>query len=321
MRIPKRIGVVGLLLLYGCGSAQDSSEFGGGAAESRPNAASSSNEARRDRVVGLVDGRAVRMSDLEPTLLELAGAEALGEVVLDRRLQQEAADRGLAISPADIERERELLRRTLSDDPDEAVRLLERLRTRRGLGETRFPALLRRNALLRAMVRDRVELNEASLRATFDMLHGEKYQPRLIVVDRLAEAEAIFDRLDNGAAFADLAVAYSTDASAGRGGLLEPISPADPSYPKAIRDALKPMTPGDVSRPVMIDGGFAILRLERIVPPNGTRYDDVRARLVELTRRNQERILMEELARRLISEARITITDDTLEEAWEAPRR
>lgn len=312
------------LWLYGCAATTDSAGNGANlnrsGAATPPNAGNASQSAATGRTVALVNGRPVRISDLEPILLETAGTQALAEVILDLRLEGELSRRGLALDPGAIEQERRLLLATLSPDADDAVRLLNELRTRQGLGRTRFDAMLRRNAMLRRLVRDEVQVSDAALRQAWESTHGERRQARLIVTPSLAHAEQIARRLALGESFADLAVELSTDVSAARGGLLEPISAADPSFPPAVREALFALEPGQLSRPILVEGGFALLRVERIVPGTGRSLEQEREALADVARRGQERVLMEQLARRLVDEASLTILDDSLHDAWRRSR-
>ena len=89
---------------------------------------------------------------LRPVLAELAGSQALEEVLLDAMLEDRARERGIAPDEAAIAREEETLRGYLDRDPARADRLLSEVRARQGLGPARWRALLRRNAILRAMV-------------------------------------------------------------------------------------------------------------------------------------------------------------------------
>ena len=41
--------------------------------------------------------------------------------------------------------------------------------------------------------------------------------------------------------------------------------PEEPTFPASIRAAVAAMQPGQVAEPVMLESGFAILRLERII--------------------------------------------------------
>ena len=170
----------------------------------------------------------------------------------------------------------------IDEDTAAALRLLDTLRQRQGLGQVRFENLLRRNAALRAMVRDRVSISEAEILQLHEIVHGAKRQARLIVVPTLTDARRILARLEGGEAFMDVAVAVSTDSSAPRGGLLEPISIADPSYPESLRAALWKLEHGDVSSPILLDGQYALLTLVREIPADGAHLEDVRAVLVAL---------------------------------------
>lgn len=299
------------IVLHGCSAPPDQAD------SAQPDSEAVA-EPPGEGAVAFVDGRAVRWRDLQPILIELAGTEALGEIVLDRRLAEEARKRGITIVTADLDRERRLLRQTLSDNPSDALRLLDELRRRQGLGPHRFEDFLRRNAILRKLVQNDVHPDLDAAKQTFEFVHGEKREARIIIVPKLAEARGILDRIRAGGSFSELAVNHSTDPSAARGGLLSPVSRVDPSYPATIREVLWSLEIGDVSSPLIVEGGIALLRLERIIPRQEIAFDDVREEMLALARRARERILMEERARELVDSASITILNDVLYADWKA---
>ena len=169
------------------------------------------------RPAALVEGRIVDWGELKPLLNEAAGADVLVEVILDRMLVPELDDAGILISAQDLDAERALFYNTLSEDPDVAARLARQVRARQGLGRRRLEKLLWRNAALRALVRDRVEINDEVIGRMYEIIHGPKRQPRLIVVPTLNDAQGAINRVDAGELFADVAVDVSTDTSAARG--------------------------------------------------------------------------------------------------------
>ncbi len=190
--------------------------------------------------VAYVRGEAIRREALSEPLMEAAGGEVFAELVLDRLINDELEQAGLTLTEQDLQAERQRVLNTLADDKNEAARLLRELRQRRGLGKVRFEHMLRRNAGLRKLVADQVTVSEAAIQQEFRRRYGEKYRARILVVPSLQKASKLRDRLLAGdASFSDLAAMHSTDASADRGGLLSPISPADPSYPQSIREALQ----------------------------------------------------------------------------------
>jgi parvulin-like peptidyl-prolyl isomerase len=330
-RSAARLLLIPVLLLYGCATPHDASRVGEVPAaeqiDSRGGAASASFKANRssvsdERAAALLDGRPIRWADLRPAMTEAAGAEALQETILDRQLARNLATAQIVVTEADVEAERARLLATLAEDPDLAVRRLDMLRDRQRLGPQRFEALLRRNAMLRALVRDQVAVTDDAVERMHEALHGPRRQVRLITTRRLAEAEAVVRDVRAGAFFGDIAVERSTDASAARGGLLEPISSADPAYPAALRRAIWSLDDlGDISDPILLDTGYAVVMLVREVPADGVTLDESRDEIEKLVRMNQERLLMDETARRILREAKLTIIVDALNDSWQRARR
>lgn len=270
--------------------------------------------------LALVNNQGVQISDLASALLEGAGAAVLGELILDRQLEARLRERGLTLTDDDLARERRLMARSLDVDENTGERLLNELRGRQALGPARFAALLKRNAGLRALVRERITISDEQLRQTHELLHGERRQARLLFVGSLGEASRLRREIVQGGDFIRLAVEHSTDESAARGGLLEPISRADASYPRALREALWSLPVGEVTPPIMLENGYALLRTEHILPASEVSFAAARDTLVEATRRNQERLAMEELARELVRAARVTIFDESLDWSWQTGR-
>jgi peptidyl-prolyl cis-trans isomerase SurA len=81
-----------------------------------------------------------------------------------------------------------------------------------------------------------------------------------------AETQALADRLarelSRGGSFAAAARQYSRSATAERGGTLDPIPAAQ--LPPAVRSQVLLLSPGQVTRPIPISGGLAILKLVSI---------------------------------------------------------
>lgn len=280
------------------------------------------------RPIAMVDGRDISLETLRPALLEAGGADVLEEFVLDTLLEREADARSIRIADSDIEAEKELLLATFADagaarTTDEAARLLRNIRESRGLGPTRFAALLRRNATLRALIAPSVSITESSLQQARELRFGERRRARLIVAPSAAAASRAIERLNAGEDFSALAAEISIDSSAERGGVLEPISAADPSYPAAVRSTLRGMSPGTISAPIAVDEGYAILRLDEVIAPSRPALDEasLRTLLERDVRTQQERLLMNQQARRLLEAASVTIMDRTLDEAWRARSR
>jgi parvulin-like peptidyl-prolyl isomerase len=273
------------------------------------------------RPAAMIDGKSVTWGELRPILNDLAGADALREYILDTKITKAMAEAGITVGNDDIAAERKMLLENLSDDPNTAIRLLDELRDRQNLGRARFESQLRRNAGLRAMVRSQVKINEDSIRSMHDIVHGPKRQARIMVLPDLSTAQAAINLVNSGASFADVAVEMSTDTSAARGGLLEPISQSDPNYPESLRQTIFSLNPGQMSGPVLVDDKYAVVFMVKRLAADGVTLDDSRPALERLVRISQERLLMDQLARRLSLDTAVTVFDEELNESWQRAKK
>jgi hypothetical protein len=283
--------------------------------------------ATAERRVATAAGAAVLLQDLDAALLEAAGAQALQELTLDRMLRVQMRTRGWELAAEDIARERRLIEETISRDArvetEDTERLLAAVRRNRGLGPVRFERLLERTAMMRRLVADEVEIEESELHQAYEMKHGPRYLVRVIMTAQDREAARLHQELSEMASeqrrivFADRAARLSLDPSAQRGGLLEPLSPADPAYPAALRSALQRLAPGDVSPVIAVDRGYAILLLEEILPADSVAFEAAAGEIERQVRLRRERLAMDDLARRLLREAQITVFDSSLGWSWQ----
>ncbi len=272
-----------------------------------------------------VSGTDIPWAQAQPLLAEAAGGLILEEVALETLLIREMLTQRLTLTDAMIEREELLLRDSLATDttPDQAQRLLDEIRRQRGLGPKRYQSLLRRTAMLRALVQDRVTIDEASIERAYRIRYEPSFRVRIITTDTVEQAERARARIAAGEDFSRVAAEVSTDPSAVRGGVVEPINPADPTYPDAIRRTLTTLSPGDLSNPIPldIDGPLqiALLVLDEVVPPArlATR-EQVRPELERLVRLREERLLMDALSQRLLDQARVSPIDPAATWSWES---
>lgn len=271
----------------------------------------------------MLDGSPVAWAALHDAMVEAAGAVALEEAALDRLLAEKAEERGVKITEADLEREERALAESVgavADGPAARDRIIREVRRRRGLGPRRYEALLRRTATLRRLVAPNVTIDAEMLERAKSVRFGEKRRVRVITAPSLIEAQTAIRRIERGEPFAEVAARLSTDASAARGGLIEPLSLEDPTYPAALRDALRVLEPGDRTGPVALEGVYAVAKLEEIIPPDGAAARETEGVLEQEARAEQERILMTRLANRLLDGAALNVLDPALENAWRARR-
>ncbi len=282
---------------------------------------------RDTRPAALIAGVPVSDAEIRAYANEIAGSVALEEIALDRIVRQRFQGMGLTLVPTDIEQERRFvvdsMAREAETSTDSAAEMLERIRRQRGLGPKRFSALLERNAMMRKLVAPTITVTEDQVEQAVSVRYGERRIARIIVRNTQQEASASLLKLQGltgaalTAAFTDEASRNSVDASAARGGLLEPISVVDPAYPSIIRSSLGSLNAGQLSTLLALDKGFAIVLLESIspasTPPAGAR-DQARE---QVTRRAQ-RVAMDRLARDILLSAGVTPYEDSLRWSWDS---
>lgn len=270
-----------------------------------------------------IDHLPVPWSTLQPLLAESTGGTILREVALDQALQTECTFRNIKVSDADVDLERDLLLASIERDaaagPADSGVLLESVRRSRGLGELRFRQLLERNARLRALVRSNVVTTDDEIEQALLIRYGDRYRIRVIIIAAQHEANDLRNELSKqpalDVAFARAAAIKSTDPSAVRGGLLEPISPADQLYPASIRNLLPLLEATSISPIVAVDKGFAMCILDSHIPAAERPQGAAESAAKEI-RVRRERIAMEELARRLLARVKVTPIDAALDWSW-----
>jgi parvulin-like peptidyl-prolyl isomerase len=180
--------------------------------------------------------------------------------------------------------------------------------------------LLRRNAALRKLVADDVQITPALIQQAYDQRYGQLTRVRMILSGSLKSASEALKRAQAGESFIDLAIELSEDASRAQGGLLPPISGEDPSWPQALREAAVKLEPGQISEPVALDAGWAILKCEKKIDQPKRPLAEVRTELRDQVRLRLQRVRMQQLARALIEKADVTVLDADLDRSWKQQR-
>ncbi len=280
-----------------------------------------------DQTLAIVADTRITRETLLASLLESAGAAALEEALLEIAIEREITRAGFRFTTEDIEREREIVLQTVAEesqvDVDRAARMVEQLRSDRGLGPRRYQAQLLRNAKLRALVAGSISVSAEEVDLAKQINFGEKIRVRIITVPSERDISEIRSSLlaipaeRRSSEFAMIAIARSTDSSARRGGDLGFISPEDPSLPLSIREQLRGAKSFEPTDPAVFGDGFAIALVEDrapAVPPASD--DDVRRRVLL----RKQRIAMDDLTNRLLAGSDATVFDESLRWSWERRR-
>lgn len=280
--------------------------------------------------IAIVNGSAIERARLVDALMDAYGVDVLQQLVVLELAKQEAQRRGVRVSPGEIEREFQdsvdRIAREAGLDPREAkepqrLQALEALLEQKRISMTEFRISMERNAYLRKVVELDLKVDEPTLREEFARTFGERVSVRHIQLpaDDAKLINEVVTRVSRGENFADLARQFSQNAeSAARGGEMEPFGFDDESIPAALRDGAFALRPGEISTPIRAGQMVHILKLERRIPPDNARFEDVRSQVEQNMR---ERVLpkrMSELAAELFRKSNVSVLDARLKPKYEA---
>jgi parvulin-like peptidyl-prolyl isomerase len=280
-----------------------------------PSAASGSIQ-----TVAKIGNTRINLADLTPAMIEASGGQVLSEKVLTLKLKEKLGK--TIITQDQIQAERSSFVKSLHDNPQLAEQLLAQLRQREGLGPKRFEDFLFRQAALRYLVQSDVVVTDAAIQQAYELKFGPTSVIQVLTVDNPTTAVKILNRARQGEDFGKLVQEFSQNQeSKAFNGMLEPISPADASYPSALHKAIARLQVGQISDVVALENGFAILKLLSKNPRQSVTLDDVKASLAEKVRRDVEQMLMRQLASTLLTQTDVVVLDRDLNQSWQAARR
>ena len=281
-----------------------------------PASAQADTPPRAATVMALVNGRPVYMAELVDLLVRAHGQPMAEQLVANEVVRQEAAQRRLTVTDREVLQEhQEELRQMFPAiaDADERERGLAQLLLQKAVSRRQWDMTMWRNAALRKMAAQQAAVSEEELRQEYAEEHGRRAVVRHIQTASLEDAQAALKELAGGADFADLARRKSTNVSARQGGLLPPIGAKAPQCPPVLRDAaLRMKAPAEIAGPVQVGTTFHLLRLERIIEPDGTPFADVKAALAASVAERKVRLLRQRLLAELMQAAKIQYMDPAL---------
>lgn len=279
----------------------------------------------------IVNGKPLTKARVVDLLMQSHGIESMQQLILLDLAKQESAKRGFKVQTSDVTAEfnRALDKIATTDDGkpiDDATKrqALDQLLERKGLSLAEFMVAMERNAHLRKVVESEIKIDESLLHEEFARTYGEKVVVRhiQISVTEPRELNEVVEQLNQKREFADVARQLSRNAeTAQNGGELPPFSFDDKTLPAVLREAAFSMQAGEVSAPIRIDDWYHILKLERRIPPENARYEDVRT---QVQQHFMDRVVpqeMSKLAAELFKKAEIRVIDPKLREKFDDLRK
>jgi parvulin-like peptidyl-prolyl isomerase len=261
---------------------------------------------RPDVVVATVDGDVITMEQLRVPLFKAYGLNVLLHLVQLDLAKRDAAKMGVTIIPQDVTRERDWTVAQmfqgaddkLQTDLDDAIakkdtkradelrqqisqqnrRLLEQFLSQQHISEPEFDLVMQANAYLRKVATAQMpKITEENLKEAWKAQYGEKVVIRHIQLANLQEVAQAKAKLKAGEPFEQVAREMSrNERTRALGGELPPFSRNATDIPEEFKRVAFDLKVGQVSDPVLAEGSYHLLKLERRIPPKAVKFEDVK---------------------------------------------
>jgi parvulin-like peptidyl-prolyl isomerase len=213
----------------------------------------------------------------------------LDELILKKIYFQEAERLKITTDEDELEN---YLRHVVGDySKDDFSRMFEL----RDIDLSKWKAQIRENRLFEKLiaeeVKDKIIVKESEIKAYYkayskDYMLPDRVQALQIVVNNELEAEAIYNKLQEGAAFFDLAKTKSMSPEGDKGGDLGFFSRGQ--MPKEFDDAIFNLKVGEFSKVVQTPYGYHIFKVIKKKPAKIMSLKDARGKIMEKLRKEKE---------------------------------
>ncbi len=230
------------------------------------------------------------------------------------------------VSPEDITAEETtaiaiLLQNAPSSEGDDPQKLIDQLLAQpKSPGEVSTRAewdiVMDTNAHLRKLVEPLLKdaITPEAVQQEFDERYGAQIQVRHLMVSNPQEAAKYKALLASGKDFVELIRSYSKNPDKRDGGMLPPFTIKSQKFPEAFKRVAFALKDGEVSDPVVGDGSYHLIRVERRIAPKVMKIEDMRdsikAELQEKIVVQGQKKLRNDFAFQAL--ARLNVTDPTL---------
>ncbi|NQX70515.1 peptidyl-prolyl cis-trans isomerase [Paenibacillus alba] len=231
---------------------------------SQPTEPEQQGEQKNERVVAKIGNREITMQELQTALERHYGVELLGQLLDREVISLEGTETGTAIGNAEIDRELKRMQQGYESEKQFYASMQSQL----GLSERQIREDVTNKLLLEKLATSHIQITDAQvdeyIRTHADEFKQEtEYNILQIIVSTKDQANKVLAELAKGVSFATLARDRSLDdATNNTGGDLGWIEGDDPFIAAPVLDAAKLLKVGEVSKPVSMAQGFAIVKLK-----------------------------------------------------------
>ncbi len=267
--------------------------------------------------IAAVNGEKISRADLETKLEGTPAAkQILGSMVQGMLVEQYAKDNHIEVSDADLNKKENEIKAQYGAQFDTLLKS-------KGLTEPDVRRLIRQQLIVDRAVGKDIKISDAQINAFFKKNHASldkqpQVRARHILVPDIGKANAVEQKLKEGAKFEDLAKQYSTDpGSKDKGGELGMFKKGAmvPSF-EAVAFSI-PI--GQVSKPVKSPFGFHIIQVEERQNGQKATLASSHDQIVDQLRQQQEGPLVTPFLTSLQQKAKIEVYEDKYKDAFPSP--
>ncbi|MFL6559379.1 MAG: peptidyl-prolyl cis-trans isomerase [Bacillus sp. (in: firmicutes)] len=218
-----------------------------------------------EEAVATIGKKTILRQDWLNELESRYGRDVLKEMVDQKVIEEMAAKYKIKVSSQDVDREFRMLQSTTNSFNKQNYK-----------NEKKWKEQIRSNLVLEELLTKDVEVSSDELESYYEKNQDlfnvpTAYHLSHIVVGTLEEAEKALKELAQGSDFSTLAMERSIEEfSANEGGDIGYITVGDERYPSQYIEVAKELKKEEYSKPVKVDEGYAILKLNGKI--NGKKY-------------------------------------------------
>lgn len=238
-------------------------------------------EKKENRVLARIGDREIRESDLTHNLMDRYGAELLNQMIDREAIQQKADKMGLKLEREELDRELERMQQGYDSEEQFYIAMKEQI----GLSKEDLREDVYYKLLLEKIATSGIVVSDKEV-DSFIQAHPEEfrsvvqYRFQLIISQTLEQANKTIELAKNGRDFATLAKERSLDTTtAADGGDMGWVEENDPFVAASIMKALQTLKAGEVSKPIAITGGYAVIKLNERKETSKGKQEEMRESL------------------------------------------
>ncbi|MFV9511708.1 peptidyl-prolyl cis-trans isomerase [Tepidibacillus sp. LV47] len=271
-------------------------------------------EEKEEEIVAYVDGEKITQSQLVEELKRRYGKEVLNDYINKLVILKAAEKYEINVDRKEIEREYNKLQEEYDSEEGNTASGREQM----GFNKDELMQNIKLQLLWEELATKDVVIPEKDLKTYYQeyqeqFKEPEKVHLKQIVVKNKQEGLQVVKELKNGSDFNTLAQEMSMDIlTASKGGDLGFISLEDTALPPQIINTVKVLKIGEVSDPIKIKDGYAIIQIVERKKAINYSFDDVKGEIRRKLALNQVSPLPEVLEQ-LKKEMNVKIIDPSLQ--------